>query len=512
MNSSKDCDVLIVGGGVNGAAIARDAAGRGLSVVLCERDDLGAHAFSAPCGPLYQHLPSLNRQALARLRKALAERETLMRIAPHAVSPTRLTMPDDPDCQPFWGLRASLMLADRLAPRQLLPAARRVDLLHHVAGLPLRPQFGAGWLLPACRVDGPRLAVLHAMDAAEAGATILTRTVCDAAQRSGEFWQATLRCAGGAGMLVRARAMVNATGPWATRFLRSASNIDLPMPLVKSIHVLLRKKFSHPCSYLLHQPDGRTVLLVPEDKDHTLIVASGSGQHGDPGSPQVTELEIEQLCDLLNRHFTARTTPSDVAHASAGLRIAVEAEDDKAGPAHPQRHLLRIDRDGAPLLSVLGGGAAGFRQLAEEAVDLLAPLLGQAGGAWTAEACLPGGNLYGSAPSPRGVREFDDYARLRRQAYPWAPPELIDRYTHSYGSRIDRLLAGCAGVQDLGQEVLPGLFEAELRYLMRYEWAQTAEDILWRRTKLGRLLPPEAAATLESWLAAAPAAVLARHA
>ena len=487
MNSTINCDLLVVGGGLNGTAIARDAAGRGMSVVLCERDDLGAYAVASACGPLHPAMPSLKRQALSTLRKALAERETLMRIAPQAVTPLRLTVPRDDDQQP-WRERASRLLADRLAPRQLLPASRHVDLLHHVAGLPLKPQFGQGELVSGCKVDGPRLAVLNAMDAAEAGATILTRTVCDAAQRSGEHWQATLRGPGGAGTLVRARAMVNATGQWATRFLRSASNVDLPIPLVKCIRLVVRKKLAHPCSYLLRDADGRSVLVLPCETDATLIIGDGLPHGGEPGAPQVTDADIERLCGLLNRYFTARTSAADVAQAL------------------PQPYALRLDRDGAPLLSVLGGDAESFRRVAEEAVDQLAPLLGQNGGAWTAQACLPGGNLFGMAPTAQSVLGFDDYLRMKKQAFGWAPPELIERYIHSYGSRIDRLLAACASMHDLGQEVLPGLFEAELHYLIRHEWAQTAEDILWRRTRLGHLLPPGARATLEGWLAATPVA------
>jgi glycerol-3-phosphate dehydrogenase len=504
MNSTINCDLLVVGGGLNGTAIARDAAGRGMSVVLCERDDLGAYAAASACGPLHPAMPSLKRQALSTLRKALAERETLMRIAPHAVTPLRLTVPRDDDQQP-WRERASRLLADRLAPRQLLPASRHVDLLHHVAGLPLKPQFSQGELVSGCKVDGPRLAVLNAMDAAEAGATILTRTVCDAAQRSGEHWQATLRGPGGAGTLVRAHAMVNATGQWATRFLRSASNVDLPIPLVKCIRLVVRKKLAHPCSYLLRDADGRSVLVLPCETDATLIIGDGLPHGGEPGAPQVTDADIERLCGLLNRYFTARTSAADVAQASAGLRLAVDSSDGSA-QALPQPYALRLDRDGAPLLSVLGGDAESFRRVAEEAVDQLAPLLGQNGGAWTAQACLPGGNLFGMAPTAQSVLGFDDYLRMKKQAFGWAPPELIERYIHSYGSRIDRLLAACASLHDLGQEVLPGLFEAELHYLIRHEWAQTAEDILWRRTRLGHLLPPEARATLEGWLAATPVA------
>ena len=503
MNSTIDCDLLVVGGGLNGTAIARDAAGRGMSVVLCERDDLGAHAVASARGPLHPAVPSLKRQALSTLSKALAERENLMRIAPHAVTPLRFAVPRDDGPQP-WRERASRLLADRLAPRQLLPASRHLDLLHHAAGLPLKPEFSQGELVSGCRVDGPRLAVLNAMDAAEAGATILTRTICDAAQRSGEGWQATLRGPGGAGTLVRARAMVNATGQWATRFLRSASNIDLPLPLVKCIRLVVRKKLGHPCSYLLRDAGGRNALVMPCGNDATLVIGDGLPHGGEPGAPQVGDADIDRLCSLLNRHFTARTSAADVVQASAGLRLAVDGSDSGAHEL-PHPYALRLDQDGPPLLSVLGGDAESFRRVAEEAVDRLAPLLGQAGGAWTAQACLPGGDLFGMAPSAQGVLGFGDYLRMKAQAFAWAPPALIEHYVHVYGSRIDRLLAGCGGMHDLGQEVLPGLFEAELHYLMRHEWARTAEDILRRRSRLGHLPPPGAQDSLTRWLATAPA-------
>lgn len=503
MNSTIDCDLLVVGGGLNGTAIARDAAGRGLSVVLCERDDLGAHAAVSACGPLHQPLSSLHRQALASLRKALAERETLMRIAPHAVTPLRLAVPRDSGQQP-WRERASRMLANRLAPRQLLPASRQVDLLHHAAGLPLKPQFSEGELVSGCEIDGPRLAVFNAMDAAEAGATILTRTVCDAAQRSGEHWQATLRGAGGAGTLVRARAMVNATGQWATRFLRSASNIDLPLPLVKCIRLRVRKKLAHPCSYLLRGDDGSSVLVLPCEPDATLIIGDGLPHGGGPGAPEVSAEEIERLCSLVNRYFTARTSATDVMQASAGLRLAV-ATGDATAQAMPQPHALRLDRDGAPLLTVLGGDPESFRRVAEEAVDQLASLLGESGGAWTSQACLPGGDLFGMSPTAQSVLGFGDYLRRKKQAFGWAPAALVERWVHAYGSRIDRLLSGCTGMDDLGPEILPGLFAAEVTYLVRHEWAQTAEDILWRRSRLGLRLSPDAGDVLARWLAAAPA-------
>lgn len=501
MNPTINCDVLVVGGGIHGCAIARDAAGRGLSVVLCERGDLAAQVSPISTGLIHGVLRYLEGRDFSAVRRALSERNTLMRSAPHLFSPLRLAMPHDRGQPPAWAIRAGLMLCDRLAAHPLLPASRHANLLHHVAGGPLLLDFREGALFSDARVDESRLVALNAAAAAEAGATVLTRTVCDSAQRLQGRWRATLCNVAGACLPVSARALVNATGAGAARFLHQATGAVQPCRLVKGVELLLRRKFGHGYGYRFQHPDGQTVFVLPFEQDYTLVGAAGGAYDGDPASVAISDEEIAALCGLVNRYFTAPTTLSDVVLASSSAFMLPDA--DAAQPASPCKYQLRLDLDGAPVLSVLGGGLSTFRLLAEEAMDRLAPRLGRFRGAWTAGAMLPGGDLVDTAHPLRRLLSLDDYVRRQKQVYGWAPPKLIERYVRAYGSRVHKLLERCAGMQDLGEQVLPGLYENEVRYLVRHEWATTAEDILWRRSKLGLRLPPEAAGTLDAWLASA---------
>lgn len=506
MNATINCDVLVVGGGIHGAAIARDAAGRGLSVVLCERGDLGAHASPLATGLVHGMSRYLEGHELRFVRRALCERNILMQAAPHLFAPLRLAMPLDDGQRPAWAMRLGLMVCDRLAQRPQLPAAqlppaRVANLLQHVTGGPLRLEFSQGVLFSEVRVDEARLAVLNAMSAADAGAIILTRTLCDSAQRRGGRWQATLCHVDGGSVPVAARALVNATGPWAARFLHQATGSAEAPQLVRRSTLLVRRKFTHGYGYRFQHPKGQTVFALPFEKDYTLIAASSQHYDGDPAGVAVTDEEIAALCSLVNRYFTAPASPADVVLAWSGAFMLPYG--DPAQMAAPWKYQLRLDGGDAPLLSVLGGGLDTCRLLAEEALDRLAPRLGHYRGAWTAGAVLPGGDLVDTAHPLRQTLAFDDYVRLQKQAYGWAPAALIERYARTYGSRMHRVLDGCRRLQDLGAPVLPGLFAAELRYLVEHEWAMSAEDILWRRTRLGLHLPPDAAPRLEEWLAGA---------
>ncbi len=501
MNTTINCDVLVVGGGVHGAAIARDAAGRGLSVVLCERGDLGAHASPLATGLVHGMSRYLEGHELRFVRRALCERNILMQAAPHLFAPLRLAMPLDDGQRPAWAMRLGLMVCDRLAQRPQLPAARVANLLQHVTGGPLRLEFSQGVLFSEVRVDEARLAVLNAMSAADAGAIILPRTLCDSAQRRGGRWQATLCHVDGGSVPVAARALVNATGPWAARFLHQATGSAEAPQLVRRSTLLVRRKFTHGYGYRFQHPKGQTVFALPFEKDYTLIAASSQHYDGDPAGVAVTDDEIAALCSLVNRYFTAPASPADVVLAWSGAFMLPYG--DPAQMAAPWKYQLRLDGGDAPLLSVLGGGLDTCRLLAEEALDRLAPRLGHYRGAWTAGAVLPGGDLVDTAHPLRQTLAFDDYVRLQKQAYGWAPAALIERYARTYGSRMHRVLDGCRRLQDLGAPVLPGLFAAELRYLVEHEWAMSAEDILWRRTRLGLHLPLDAAPRLEEWLAGA---------
>ncbi len=495
-----DCDLLVVGGGVNGAGIARDAAGRGLSVVLCEKDDLASHTSSASTKLIHGGLRYLEYYEFSLVRKALIEREVLLRAAPHIMWPLRFVMPHDKGQRPGWMIRLGLFLYDRLARRELLQGSRGVDLHRHPAGKPLKPEFGRGFVYSDGWVDDARLVVLNAVDAAHKGATILTRTCCESAHREGDRWRAVLRSAGRE-IHVNARCLVNAAGPWTAHFLQAATHRPpaKSLRLIKGSHIVVKRLFDHPYAYIFQHPDGRIVFAIPYEHDFTLIGTTDVDYHGNPDKVAIDDDEIAYLCDLSSRYFRQAIVPSDVVWSYSGVRPLVEDEASSAS-AVTRDYRLELDTEGAPLLSVFGGKITTFRKLAEEAVDLLASALPERRGAWTADACLPGGDLFGPRPSKRAVLEFDRYAHQQQKKYAWLPPALVARYVRAYGTRTALLLGGRAGVADMGEEILPSLYQAEVEYLMRNEWAQTADDILWRRSKLGLHMPPGSTARLEAWL------------
>ena len=501
-NTTIDCDLLVVGGGINGAGIARDAAGRGLRVVLCEKDDLGAHTSSASSKLIHGGLRYLEYREFGLVRKALAERETLLRSAPHIMRPLRFVMPHVPGQRPAWLIRAGLFLYDRLAPRAFLPASHAIDLASHRAGAALKPEFTRAFAYSDGWVDDARLVVLNALDAHERGARVLTHAACGAVTRRGAHWEAQLDH-DGASLTVRARGLVNAAGPWAAR-LAGRANRTAPhraLRLIKGSHIVVPRLFEHGCAYLFQHADGRIVFAMPYEEAFTLVGTTDIDFHGDPGAAAIGEDETRYLCELANRYFKRQLTPGDVVWSYSGVRPLLE--DHAASAAAATRdYFLERDADGPPLLSVFGGKITTYRKLAEEAVDWIAPLLGQTPtGAWTAGAVLPGGDLFGPAPDSRGVLEFERWVAALQRRYAWLPKPLALRYARAYGTRIDVLLAGCRALPDLGAEVAPGLYEAELRYLVMHEWAGTAADVLWRRTKLGLHVSPAAADAIDAWMA-----------
>jgi glycerol-3-phosphate dehydrogenase len=500
---SLKCDVLVIGGGVNGAAIARDAAGRGLSVVLCEKDDLGAHTSSASSKLIHGGLRYLEHYEFALVRKSLIEREVLLRAAPHIMWPLRIVMPYDRGGRPAWLLRLGFFLYDHLARRELLPGSHGIDLRQHVAGAPLKSRFARGFVYSDAAVDDARLVVLNAVGAFEDGATILTHTRCVGAERHAQHWQASLQGADGRATAVQARCLVNAGGAWAAQFLQTALGQPTPkaLRLVKGSHIVVRKLFDHEYAYIFQHPDGRIVFAIPYQGDFTLIGTTDVDYHGDAGKVEIDEAEIDYLCDLSSHYFKKAIVASDVVWSYSGVRPLVE--DAQATAAAVTRdYRLEFDSAGAPLLSIFGGKITTARKLAEEAVDQVAPALGNRRGAWTAGACLPGGDLFGAGPSNDAVLGFDRYVRDLQQQLPWLAPALVARYARAYGSRIGLVLGACTNIAGMGEEIAPGLYAREVRYLMRHEWARCAEDVLWRRSKLGLHLPPESAARLEAWMAA----------
>lgn len=498
-----ECDVLVVGGGINGAGIARDAAGRGLSVVLCEQHDLAAHTSSSSSKLIHGGLRYLEHYEFGLVRKALIEREVLLRSAPHIMWPLRFVMPHDRGQRPAWLIRLGMFLYDHLARRELLPGSRGLDLRRHPSGAPLKADFTRGFVYSDGWVDDARLVVLNAMDAAEKGAQIHTRTRCESLGRQGDRWNATLRRQDGHALQVRARCVVNAAGPWVAQFLGESAHVrsSKSVRLVKGSHIVVKKLFDHDHAYIFQNADGRIVFAIPYERDFTLIGTTDVEYKGATDSVAISQDEIDYLCTLCNRYFSKPIAPADVVWSYAGVRPLLEDAAADAS-AVTRDYQLDLNTEGAPLLSVFGGKITTFRKLAEEAVDLIAPALGNGRGAWTANACMPGGDLFAPTPQNRSVREFDSFVHGLQQQYAWLAPQLLHRYARAYGSRAHALLKGKNNVEDMGEEILAGLYAAEVDYLLRHEWATCAADILWRRSKLGLHFPKGSEAVLDAWLAA----------
>ncbi len=502
-----DCDLLVVGGGINGAGIARDAAGRGLSVLLCEKDDLASHTSSASTKLIHGGLRYLEYYEFGLVRKALIEREVLLRAAPHIMGPLRFVMPHEKSQRPAWMIRAGLLMYDRLARRELLPASTVIDLRRHPAGKPLKAGFARGFEYSDGWVDDARLVVLNALDAAENGATVLTRCRCETAERHADHWRATLRTADNQPLTVRARCLVNATGPWAAEFLQTAAQqpATKTLRLIKGSHIVVKRLFEHPYAYIFQHPDGRIVFAIPYQSEFTLLGTTDIDYHGNLDSVAIGSDEIDYICQLANHYFEKQITPADVVWSYSGVRPLVE---DSATTAAAVTRDYRLEFDAgprdnkrAPLLSVFGGKITTFRKLAEEALAQIAPALGNRHGAWTANACLPGGDLYEPRPTNRSVLEFAGYLKDLQQQYAWLPAPLVARYARAYGTRIHALLAGRSELAQMGEEIAPGLFAAEVEYLIEHEWAVSGADVLWRRSKLGLLLAADAERRVDEWIA-----------
>ena len=495
MEMGAQYDLVIVGGGINGAGIARDASGRGLSVLLCEQDDLASYTSSASTKLIHGGLRYLEHYDFALVRKALREREVLLSLAPHIIWPLTFVMPHDGRLRPAWMIRLGLFLYDHLGGRKRLPSSRRINLRRHPAGTPLRNALKVGFTYADCWVQDSRLVVLNALDAAERGARVLTRTRCMSAHRDNGRWRVRLqRTEENRGEEeVTARCLVNAAGPWVSRVLdlTDQGNGRKNIRLVKGSHIVVRRLFSHDDAYILQNDDQRVIFAIPYEEDFTLIGTTDVAYQGNPADAAASPEEVRYLCEAVNRYFATPVEPAQVVWTYSGVRALYE-EDETASPSEASRdYRLELDTAGAPLLSVFGGKITTYRTLAQEAMQALQPAMGFSAGDWTATASLPGGNL----PEADFQRFLADLKRAR----PWIPDALLTRYARNYGTRIDRLLGASEALADLGEDFGAGLYEAELRYLARHEWARTADDVLWRRTRLGLRLGEEAANRVGRW-------------
>jgi glycerol-3-phosphate dehydrogenase len=473
-------DLLIVGGGINGAAIARDAALRGASVLLVEKDDLAAHTSSASSKLIHGGLRYLEHYEFRLVHEALKERETLLRTAPHIVRPLRFVLPHGRGMRPYWMIRAGLLLYDLLSLRGHLPRSRRVRGSEPDLQAPLKDRrrllsYWDAW------VDDARLTVLNAVDAADRGARIETRTELLSATREGDLWRAEL----GGGRIVGARAMVNAAGPWVADVLgRLSETSRSKVRLVKGSHIAVPALWPGNHAYILQQPDGRVVFALPFRGDLTLIGTTDIAVAA-PADAAITADEIRYLCDAANRYFTTQVTPADIVWSYSGVR---SLHDDGAADAKAvsrDYHLELDDDPGAKLLSVFGGKITTARALAQEALDML----GIRGASMTAWTSLPGGDLYPA------------FNAWLEELETWLPPALVSRLAQAYGTRLKELLGEARSPRDLGRHFGGGLYEAEVKWLREREFARTADDILWRRTKLGLALSPAERKALELYLA-----------
>jgi glycerol-3-phosphate dehydrogenase len=471
-------DLLIVGGGINGAGIARDAAGRGLSVMLVEKDDLAGATSSASSKLIHGGLRYLEHYEFRLVREALAEREVLLSIAPHIAWPLTFVLPHDSSLRPTWMIRAGLFLYDHLAPRSKLPGSRGLDLSRDPAGAPLKRSYTRGFSYADCWVQDSRLVVLNALDAAERGAIVRTRCRFVDARPAGEAWEARVEPRGGPAETVRARILVNAAGPWVEEVLRRGIGRNAPgaLRLVKGSHVVVPRLYDGEHAYILQNPDRRIVFVIPYERHFTLIGTTDVPFEDDPARVAISPEETAYLCESANRFFARPVAPADVVWSYAGVRPLYD--DAAANPSAVTRdYVFDIDAGAGrpPVLSIFGGKITTYRRLAEHALAKLAPHLPGLKPAWTGTAPLPGGDF-------RDFAAFLDELRRRR---PWLPEALARRLARAYGTRVERILGDAESLADLGEDLGAGLTEREVAYLVGSEWAVEPDDILWRRGKLG---------------------------
>jgi glycerol-3-phosphate dehydrogenase len=497
-------DLLIVGGGINGAGIARDAAGRGLSVVLCEQKDLASATSSASTKLIHGGLRYLETYEFSLVREALIEREVLLRAAPHIIWPLSFVLPHDSGLRPAWMVRLGLFLYDHLGGRERLPGSYGIDLRRDPAGTPLKPDFTKAFSYSDCWADDARLVVLNAMDAAERGAEILPRRRLTAARREHGLWQATLESRdpeGSPPRQVSARALVNAAGPWVLEVQNKVPGAKegSGLRLVKGSHIVVPRMSAGAQAYIFQNPDRRIIFAIPYERDFTLIGTTDLPYQGNPGAAAISAEETAYLCAAVGRYFVKPVTPGDVVWSYSGVRPLYDDLHESVSTV-TRDYVFDVDLGGvggtAPLLSIFGGKITTYRKLAEHALDKLLPPLDPgrpSRPAWTERAALPGGDMPGA--------DFEAFLTEFQAARPWLPAQLARRLARAYGTRVEALLGPARGLADLGADLGAGLHEAEADYLMNREWAQSAEDILWRRSKLGLHLPQGGAARLDDWIA-----------
>jgi glycerol-3-phosphate dehydrogenase len=490
-------DLAIIGGGINGCGIARDAAGRGLSVYLCEQDDLASGTSSASTKLIHGGLRYLEFYEFRLVREALIEREVLWHLAPHIIWPLRFILPHTTGMRPAWLLRLGLFLYDHLGGRRFLPPTRTLDLRVDQAGQPLKPGFARAFEYSDCWVEDSRLVVLNAMDARERGALIETRSRLISAKCSDAHWRLTIEDQHGSKSVITAKILVNAAGPWVADVLTSKirSNTLAKVRLVQGSHIVVKAIFDHDRSYIFQNADGRIFFAIPFEGDFTLIGTTDQDYSGDPASVHATAAEIAYLCTAASEYFARPITVADIVWSYSGVRPLYDDGTSKAQET-TRDYVLTLDKSGgAPLVSVFGGKITTYRKLAEAVFDRLDGFLTKESASrkgWTATQVLPGGDF------PKN--QFETLVADAQKEFPFLSVRHTRRLARAYGTRMFSWLAGSRTKDDLGRQFGADLSEAEVRYLVEQEWAVTAQDILWRRSKLGLRLKPEEVRALDGFL------------
>jgi glycerol-3-phosphate dehydrogenase len=493
-------DLAVIGGGVNGCGIARDAAGRGHSVFLCEMNDLASGTSSFSTKLVHGGLRYLEYYEFRLVREALIEREILWRIAPHIIRPLRFVLPHHAGLRPAWLLRLGLFLYDHIGGRHLLSPTRSVDLTRDEVGKPLVPnRYIRGFEYSDCFVDDARLVVLTARDAADRGADIRTRTRAVEIRQADGIWHVTVEnILSRERSTISARVLVNAGGPWVEDVLALGAGVNAKakVRLVQGSHIVVRKLYDHDRAYMFQNGDGRIVFVIPYQDDFTLIGTTDRDYHGDPAKVAAASDEIEYLCASVSEYLAKPVKPADVVWTYAGVRPLYDDGASEAKAA-TREYVFELDTPGGtPLLSIYGGKITTHRRLAEEALERLAPYLrdAKAHEGWTAKSPLPGGELDVSAIAALT-------AELVR-GYPFLTAAHAGRLAHAYGTCAGKVLGGAKSMADLGRDFGATLTESEVKYLMAFEWARTAEDVVWRRSKLGLRLSAAEIAAIGDWIAA----------
>lgn len=491
-------DLFVIGGGVNGCGIARDAAGRGLSVFLAEQNDLASGTSSASTKLIHGGLRYLEHYEFRLVREALIEREVLLQSAPHIIWPLRFVLPHHDGLRPRWMIRLGLFMYDHLGGRKILPPTRSVDLTTDETGKPLKEEFTRGYEYSDCWVEDSRLVILNARDAKNHGAKIRTRTKVLSARREGAEWSIDIQH-GKATETIRAKALINAAGPWVSQVLGQVVGHNDPakIRMVKGSHLVVDKLYDHDRCYIFQNADGRICFAIPYEQNFTLIGTTDEDHKGDPGKPEASEAEIDYMLSAASEYFKKPLTRAQLKWAYSGIRPLYDDGASKAQEA-TRDYVLKLDKpEGqAPILSVFGGKITTARKLAESVMDEIKPFFPAMKGQWTAKATLPGGDI-----PYHGVEARID--ELQRK-YSFLKPANVRRLFRAYGTDVENILSGSRFAADLGKAFGP-LTEKEIDYLKTFEWATIADDILWRRSKLGLHMKPDEQDALRIYMEGEPA-------